>query len=129
MASIHEEITVKLENKPGALAKALRAVASAGANVLAFCGYGENGSGTLLVVASQTAAAAEALKKAGFAVELHPVVIAEVDDRVGAAAELAEKVAGKGVNVLHAYASGAGKGRTTVVFRTSDNGAARSAIG
>lgn len=128
MASIHEEVTVKLENKPGALARALRAVADAGANVLGFCGYGENGSGKLLVIASQTAAAAEALKKAGFGVELHPVVITEVEDRVGAAAELAEKIAAKGVNVLYAYASGAGKGRTTVVFRTNDNGAARGAI-
>ena len=128
-AEIRDELTVLVRNEPGALARALRAAAEAGVNLLGFCGFVTWGEeGRVLLVPEHPAKALAALKKAGFNVESHPVVVVRTEDAVGRGAELAEKIASKGTNVYYSYATAAGGGTALVVFRTNDNGAAIAAL-
>ncbi len=128
-AEIHEEIVVSLKNEVGALANVLKTIADARVNMTAFCAYAMGNEGYAHIVADQPAKAKEALEKAGLKFELHPVVVAKVSDKPGAGAELAGRIAEKGVNIEHCYATGVGRGQANVVIRTADNGKAKEAIG
>ena len=131
MASeIHEEVTVRLKNEPGALASLLETLAGAGVNVLGLCSWGAGAEGTALIVPDHPAKAKQALDAAKIAYELHPVIVVPTEDRPGAAAAVCRKVAAKGINIDTCYASGVGPGAraATVVLRTHDNGKAKEAM-
>ncbi|MBI3722611.1 hypothetical protein HY251_01450, partial [bacterium] len=63
---ICEELSIEIEDKPGALARALATIAGAGVGVRAFCGYSMGGAGNVMVVPTDARKARAALKKAGY---------------------------------------------------------------
>lgn len=130
-AEIHEEIIISgLKNEPGALGRVLKVVGDAGVNLRALCAYAtgpERGAAHLVV--DHPAKAKAALDGAGVVYELHPALVIPVEDRPGAGAGICERIAGRGVNIEHCYATGVGGGgAATLVVRTNDNGKAMEAV-
>jgi hypothetical protein len=123
------EIIVPLENKPGTLAKVAEVLGKAGVNLQGI-GYATGARGFLRVVADNTDAALAALKKAKIKGKAgHEVVEITLEDRPGALAEAARKLAKARVNIDAFYVSGEGSGGLRCVFAVDKPDKARAALG
>jgi len=128
MASLSKELMVITENKVGALAKAAGVVKEVGVSIRAVCAWCEPGKANFLIVTENNDKASEALKKAGYKIEEHEVVLADLQNRVGSLAEATQKIAQAGVDIDHCYVSASG-GQALAVFCTKDNKKALQALG
>ncbi len=101
MQKIGKDLTVSLqEDRPGRLAKAIDAIARARINI---DGYAEI-EGILHVLPKNAAAARRALEAAGFEVRgEQKVLVMDVKDRPGVAADIFRPIAEAGVNVNFTY--------------------------
>lgn len=120
------DLLIRVANEPGMLARVAAAVSDAGVNLAAATCTRPGESAELHVLVKHAEAAKHALAIAGLAVTAErEVVVVETDDRPGALADLARKVAAAGVNLDLLYlATG-----TRVVFGSPDLPALREALG
>lgn len=115
------QLTLTLESKPGVLAKISRALAGAGVNITAICAAEAAGRGKIRMVVSDAARAKEALKAAKLRCGEEQALTLTLEDRPGALARVAEKLAAAKINIKCAYATGGGMGGTTTVVLTVSN--------
>lgn len=80
--SMEKEIIVWVTNEVGATMKVAGAIADAGVNIKAICGYAVDRDAHLRLVTEDNAKAIEVLKKAGFKAEESNVVRCEVSPNV-----------------------------------------------
>ena len=122
------DLSISLPDEPGGLAKAAGALGAAGVNVEGIAGLGGGGHGHVHLLVEDPAAARSALEGAGVTIEgEREAVVVDVsnEDRPGKLAELAETIAGAGVNLAACYVAS----RSRVVFSSDDPAALRSALG
>lgn len=95
------DIAVELEgDRPGALARAITTIASAGINI---DGYSEMG-GIVHVLTTELDQARKCLNDAGFhEVQEQDVVVVPVQDSPGAAAQVFQRIADAHINVRYSY--------------------------
>lgn len=99
-----KNLTVILENRPGALAGACEAIGHAGVNIEGLCCFTSAGVAILYVAVADGTAARRAVEQAGLKVsEERDVAVIEVEDRPGGAAMALRRIANAGVNVELAY--------------------------
>ena len=124
------QLTLTLESKPGVLAKISQALAGAGVNITAICAAETAGRGKIRMVVSDPARAKEALKAAKLRPGEEPALMLTLEDRPGALARVADKLAAAKINIKCAYATtGAMGGSTTVVLSVSNVDKAASVLG
>ncbi len=127
------QLVLSLESKPGVLAQVSSTLARAGVNITALCAAeATGGRGKIRLLVDNAARAAEALKAAKFRASQEEVLALTLDNRPGALAEVAEKLARARVNIKCAYAttpSGGGSGPATVVLSVSNAAKAEAALG
>lgn len=120
------DLLIRVANEPGMLARVAAAVSDAGVNLAAATCTRPGESAELHVLVKHAEAAKHALAIAGLAVTAErEVVVVETDDRPGALADLARKVADAGVNLDLLYLAT----NTRVVFGSADLPALREALG
>ena len=122
------DLSISLPDEPGGLAKAAGALGAAGVNVEGIAGLGGGGHGHVHLLVEDAGAARSALEGAGVTIEgEREAVVVDVsnEDRPGKLAELAEAIAGAGVNLAACYVAS----RSRVVFSSDDPAALRSALG
>ena len=122
------DLSISLPDEPGGLAKAAGALGAAGVNVEGIAGLGGGGHGHVHLLVEDAAAARSALEGVGVTIEgEREAVVVDVsnEDRPGKLAELAEAIAGAGVNLAACYVAS----RSRVVFSSDDPAALRSALG
>src|ERR1035437_4144312 len=120
-----KQLTVALENRPGALAQMAQTLADAKVNVVALLGSSAGVEGSAQVVVDDIRKAKKALEQALLPYSEGTVEEFELANKPGALAELAEKLAKKGMNIDSAYASmGKGAKKAVVVLATSQKGSA-----
>ena len=119
-----KQLTISLENQPGALAKMARVLADAKVNISALLlGSTAGSQGSVQVVVDDIRKAKKALEQALLPYSEGIVEEFELANKPGALAELAEKLAKKGMNIDSAYASmGKGAKKAVVVLATSQKG-------
>ena len=123
------EISIPLDNKPGALAKVTEVLGKAGVN-LEGIGYGSGARGVLRVVPSNVDAALAALKKAKIKVKKPQEVLeTRIADQPGSLADLARKLAKARVNIEAFYVVGAEGGQLRCVFAVDKIDKAKAVIG
>jgi hypothetical protein len=99
-----KDLTVVLEDKPGALAALGDATGGADINIEGMCATTSGGKGEIHILVEDSAATREALEGAGMEVSGdRDVLVVEVEDRPGALAAVARKVGDAGVNIEFAY--------------------------
>ena len=99
-----KNLTVVLENRPGALAAACEAMGQEGINIEGMCCFASQGVAMLYVAVHDGAAARRAIERIGLRVsEERDVVPLPVEDKPGSAARLLRSIADAGVNVQLAY--------------------------
>jgi len=119
------DLTIDVENTPGALAQVAGAVSDAGVNLAAATCIGSGERAELHILVPHPEAVRHALAIAHLAVSRErEVVVVDVEDRPGVLADLARKVAQAGVNLeLVCIAT-----RNRVVFGAADLDALRAAL-
>lgn len=124
------QLTLTLESKPGVLAKISQALAGAGVNITAICAAETAGRGKIRMVVSDPARAKEALKAAKLRCGEEQVLLLTLEDRPGALARVAAKLAAAKINIKCAYATTGGMGGSaTVVLSVSNADKAASVLG
>jgi len=129
MISRATQFVVPLANKPGALAKLCSVLGDAGVNITGvFVPEAKGTAQAARVMVVDVSAARAALKKAKMHFSEEEVLNVELDNKPGAFAELAGKLAQKKINITHAYATTAPFARAGVVVAVSDIGKALAAL-
>jgi hypothetical protein len=97
------EFVVRLDNRPGALARLAEVLAAAGVNVEALMAWGANDEGVVRLVVDDEAGARRALSEHGLAVTEHTVLTTTVPNRPGALAEIARSLADADIAIEALY--------------------------
>lgn len=119
------DLTVRMEDRPGALASLGDALGGAGVNINGICAVTEAGRGEIHVLVDDGDTARAALEAAGIDVVAdHEPVLVGFENRPGELGEMAAKVAAAGANIEVVYVSCDNR----LVFLTSDDDAARQAL-
>jgi hypothetical protein len=120
---ILKQLSVFLENKPGALSAPCRALANAGVNIQTFALADTQQFGILRLVVHEWEKAQRLLLDAGWTVKVTDVVAIEVPDRPGGLADLFEILERASINVEYMYpftAKQEGKGLMLFRFDNPD---------
>jgi hypothetical protein len=110
-----KELTVQLENRPGALAYVAKVLADAKVNVVALLGTAAGAQGSLQVVVDNIKKAKKALGGAGISYTEGRLEKYELANTPGALAQLAGKLAKKGINIERAYATAHKRAKKAVI--------------
>lgn len=109
--------SMEVPNRIGEGARLLGALRDAGVNLLGFTGFPSGRRAQVDFIPEDTAAFKAAARKLGMKVGPRKTVfLAEGDDRVGAIADLVDKIAGAGVNMTAMDAVATGAGRYAAMF-------------
>jgi hypothetical protein len=123
-----KDLTVSLEDRPGALADLGEALGKADINIEGVSVVTSEGRGLVHVLVADASAARQALEGAGIKVEGETDVVVIDVSRMnfpGVLGDMTRKIANAGVNINFAYLSMGG----LVVLATSDDDKARAALG
>jgi hypothetical protein len=119
------DLTIEIDNRPGALAEVADLISDAGVNIAAATciGSGERAELHVLVKHLEAARHSLAISHLGISRE-REVVVVEVDDHPGVLAELTHKIAHAGVDLDLVYIAT----RNRVVFGAADIAALRAVL-
>src|SRR5262245_43684494 len=124
------QLVLSLQSKPGVLAQVASSLAGTGVNITAICaGEAAGARGKIRLLVDDPARAVEVLKAAKLRVSQEEALSLTLDNRPGALAEVAGKLARARVNVKCAYATTAGTGPAQVVRTVSNLAKAQAALG
>lgn len=124
-----KQLSLFLENKPGALVRPVQLLAKAKFNILTLSLADATQFGILRLILEDWEKARKLLEKNGFLVKTTDVVAIEVADRPGGLAEVLQVVEKARINVEYMYAFTAAQERKGVlVFRFDDPDAAVAAL-
>ena len=112
-----KQITIRVEDKPGSVAEAIRALAGAKVNILSI--VGRNDSGTLQLVVDNPRAAKKALDGANVQYSESTAEVVELPNKPGSLLKYLEKLAGKGINLQSIAGVASKKATKAVVVWTS----------
>jgi hypothetical protein len=96
-------IAVFAENKPGRIERVTRVLKEAGINIRAITIATSDSFGVIKLLASDPAAACNALEAAGMSVSRKEIVAVVMDDRPGGLHRVLEVLGREGVNINDAY--------------------------
>jgi hypothetical protein len=96
-------------------------LANAGVNLKAIYARSERGKGIFFLMTSDNKKAEKALKGIGYEVTTNNVVTVEIDDRIGAGAEVGALIGNAAIDIDYCYGTSAGGVKVLLVFQTNDN--------
>jgi len=112
-----KQLTVSLPNKLGMLAKVCRVLADAKVNILAISVVEATEVGLVRLIVDDPRSGARALEEQKFSVIQTPVRLIELPNKLGALAEMAERLVQRKVNVDFIYGSTAfGRNKSILVI-------------
>ena len=114
------QLSAFLENTPGTLCEAVKAITDAGVNIRALSVADTKDFGILRVIVSDTEKTKEALSLETIIQET-AVIAVKMDDKAGALSNILSKLQAADINVEYVYAfTGAVAGNAYVVLRVDD---------
>lgn len=120
MEFVHE-VTARLENKPGRLAKICASLAHEKVNIRAMSVMDAGERSVLRLVVDQLEPTRQVLNTLGTEFEQKDVLAVELENRPGALNRILERLATEHINIEYAYASGSSApGKSLGIFHTSN---------
>jgi len=115
-----KQLTISVENRPGAVAEIARTLGSAKVNILSLLATAQGTSGSIELVAEDTRRAKKALDEAKVTYKETIAEEHELPNKPGALAECLEKLSARGINLssICATTSKGGK-KAVVVYRAA----------
>ncbi len=105
MVKVEKQLSIFLENRPGGLAKICGTLAEAGINILALSIHDTVDHAIVRLIADRPVKALLLLEQLGLYILESDVVVVELENRPGALAEVARKLARADINIEYAYCS------------------------
>ena len=125
-----KQISVFVANRTGALEGLVNAVAEAGVDMRAMSIADTQEFGIMRMIVKGNTKACNALREAGYLVNVSYVIAAEIPDEPGGLAKVVSILAGHGVNIEYTYAFlTRSHGKACVVFRVENNEEAERILG
>ncbi len=115
-----KQIVLRVEDRPGTVAAAIRGLSGAGVNILSIVGWSPQG--VVQLVTDNPRKAAKALTASGTTFSEATAAVAELPNRPGALLAHLDKLAKKGVNLQTIHAASAKSAKKAVVVWTTDSG-------
>lgn len=100
---INEELTIRMDNRPGSLGKVCRALADRGINILAFQSIPSEKTILVCMVVDNPASARAILDKAGISYAEGEIAQAKLPHAPGELARAASKLGDANINIHYAY--------------------------
>jgi hypothetical protein len=123
------QLSAFLENRPGTLYKAVRAISDAGVNLRALSVADTKDFGILRVIVDDVEKAKAVLSDDTIITQTQ-VIGVKMNDKAGALTNILWMIEGAGINVEYVYAfTGGSQGSAYVVLRVDDNEHAESVLG
>ena len=119
---------VTAEDRPGTVARLTNAIARRGIDLLGFAGVANGQSGLIALIGADDAGVRAALAELGVRALEAELVTADIENRPGGIAEVAQRLADAGVNLLLIAPGGMNGDRVTVAFGASDTGLLRRTL-
>ena len=123
------QFVVQLENRPGELAHLTRALAASKIDILNIASVTAGSLASAFIATSDDDATRQVLRGLGHPFLEGDMIVADVADRPGGFADVAEKLASAGVNILGAIVVGRRPGLIEVAFSVDNEAAAQAALG
>jgi hypothetical protein len=118
---IIQQISVFVENKPGAMCEVLTVLKEKGINLRALSLADTADFGIIRLIVKEPDKVEQTLKAAGFAVKMTPVLAIKVPDDPGGLFEQVQKLSSAGINIEYMYAFAANGGsEARVVLKVDD---------
>jgi len=118
---VAKQFSIFMVNKPGVLAQVLGEFAQVKINIIAMTMMDSAEHGVMRVVFTSSKKAKEVLTKLNMPHNEADVLCVSLDNRSGALATVAEKLAKNHINISYAYCTaGAKGGRTTGILKVAD---------
>ena len=126
---INEELTIRMDNRPGSLGKVCRALAERGVNILAFQSIPSEKTILVCMVVDNPAAAKTSLDHAGISYTEGEVAGVKLPHGPGALARAASKLGDANINIHYAYCGvEPTTNATLVIFGVSEVGRAATIL-
>jgi len=90
-------------------------------NLRALRAHAEGKKGVFLLLTSDNKKAEKALKVLRYKVKINMVVTVEIDDRIGAGAEIGALLGNAAIDIDYCYGTSTGAGKALLVFQTNNN--------
>ena len=117
-----KQISVFVANQPGSLEKLVNVLAEAGVDMRAMSIADTQEFGIMRMIVKGNTKACDALREAGYLVNISHVTAVEIPDEPGGLAKVVSILSGNGVNIEYTYAfMTRSHGHACVVFRVDDN--------
>jgi len=124
-----EQISIFLENRPGALEGVTKVISDANINIRALSLADTSDFGILRLIVNDVETARRILKEKGYTVKRTEVVAVEVPDRPGGLHSIMAALSNKGINVEYMYAYVERSGQNAIIiFRFNPIDAAISVL-
>ena len=121
-ASIIKELLVKTENKVGMMTEVAEAIAKSGANITALNAFGVDKQAIFRIMTTDNVKAIGGIKAKNFEASERDVVAVELENKVGAASDMAKKLEDASIDIAYIYGSTCGGGcACTLIFNSNDN--------
>jgi len=111
-----EQISIFLENRPGALEGVTKVISDAKINIRALSLADTSDFGILRLIVNDVETARKILKEKGYTVKRTEVVAVEVPDRPGGLHSIMQALSDKGINVEYMYAFVERSGENAVII-------------
>jgi hypothetical protein len=126
---INEELTIRMDNRPGSLGKVCRALADRGVNILAFQSIPSEKTILLCMVVDKPAAAGAILDREGISYTEGEIAQIKLPHGPGELARAASKLGDANININYAYCGvEPTTNATLVIFGVSDVGRAATIL-
>lgn len=126
---VRRQLSVFLENKVGQIAAVGSALARAKVNIMALSVSDSAEYGVLRLVVSDTAKAQKALSRISPKIISTSVLAVAMENKPGALAQVAKKLAAAKINIEYMYGSAGAPGAKSLgIFKVSDPKAAEAAL-
>lgn len=115
-----KQISVFVENKPGAVFAPCGVLAEAGINLSSLSLADTKDFGILRIITKDTVQATEILRQNNFAVNIADVLAIRIEDKPGALSGILKTLEEKVLNIQYMYAAAGKGGKTVMIFRFDD---------
>jgi hypothetical protein len=123
-----EQITILVEDTPGALADICEEFGRNGVNIKSISAEGLGEAGIIHVVTEDINTAKRALKRRGYNFSVSEIIPIRLSDKPGELGKVTRKLADEGINIQYIYILGKDKGKTDIALRIKDLEGAKEAL-
>lgn len=121
-AYIVKELIIKVQNKVGMMAEVADAVSKGGSNIIALNAFGIDDSAVFRIITSDNSKAIKELKAKKIEVSEKESVKLELENKAGAAADMARKIKSANIDIKYIYGTVCGcECPCALIFNCSDN--------